>query len=150
MKLLVKRTSTGLVPVGDVSYEEAKKLKMGESYEVTVKRPRNLRFHRKYFALINTAWDYQTEEIKAQCFSNSSKAFRDTILLNTGFCDRIYSYKYNAYVDIPRSVAFGSMSEDEFEQVYSKTLDFIIQHLMPKNVTQEEFNANVDELLRTF
>lgn len=147
MKLLVKVTSTGLKPLYDEDLEEKKKLKMGETYEVTVKRPRNVEFHRKYFALLNTAWAYQTEAVQKGCFSNSFDCFRHTILLNTGFCERIYSYSRQEYIDIPKSVSFGKMSESEFQDVYSRTLDFIIQNLLP-NISEQEFKDNIEEFMK--
>ena len=61
MKIKLLNTSVGLKPLYDEDFEEKKKLKIGEVYEATIKRPRNLSFHRKYFGLINLAWEYQNE-----------------------------------------------------------------------------------------
>lgn len=55
MKIKLLNTSVGLKPLYDEDFEEKKKLKIGEVYEATIKRPRNLSFHRKYFGLINLA-----------------------------------------------------------------------------------------------
>jgi hypothetical protein len=52
---------SGLVPINDVSYDEKKKLKIGQVYEVIIKLVRNYEFHKKYFALINCAWEYLPE-----------------------------------------------------------------------------------------
>ena len=61
MKLQLKNTMSGLVPINDASYDEKKKLKIGQVYEVTIKLVRNYDFHKKYFALINCAWEYLPE-----------------------------------------------------------------------------------------
>lgn len=120
---------------------------MGETYQVEVKRPRNVDFLRKYWALIHCAWEYQTGAVQKACFADSVDVFRHTILLNTGFCDRVYSYTRQEYVDIPKSISFAKMSEEEFEQVYSKTLDFIIQNLLPP-MTEDEFKQNIEDFLK--
>ena len=56
---------SGLVPINDASYDEKKKLKIGQVYEVTIKLVRNYDFHKKYFALINCAWEFMTEKQQA-------------------------------------------------------------------------------------
>ena len=52
MILLLKNTVEGLKPLYDDDYEEKRKLKIGEVYKADIKpmKPRNLQFHRKYFA----------------------------------------------------------------------------------------------------
>lgn len=61
MKLNVKCTSNGLIPLYDDDYEEKRKLRIGETYTCVIKKARNIDFHRKYFALINCAWSLQNE-----------------------------------------------------------------------------------------
>ena len=77
MKIKLLNTSVGLKPLYDEDFEEKKKLKIGEVYEATIKRPRNLSFHRKYFGLINLAWEYQNE-IAVEHFKHSIELFRKT------------------------------------------------------------------------
>lgn len=132
----------------DSDFEEKRKLKPGEIYEAEIRRPRNIKFMRKYFALIHLAWEYQTDVVRKGCFNDSIDSFRHTILLNTGFCERIYSYARQEYVDIPKSIAFAKMSEEEFGGVYESTLTFIVQHLLPKNISKEEFEENIEEFLK--
>lgn len=55
MKLLLLNTAQGLKPCYDEDFEERKKLKIGQEYMADVKVPRNLEFHKKYFALIKCA-----------------------------------------------------------------------------------------------
>lgn len=44
------------MPLYPADYEEKKKLKLGVEYEVEVRIPRNIGFHRKFFALLNVGW----------------------------------------------------------------------------------------------
>lgn len=88
MKIKLLNTPSGLKPMYDEDYEEKKKLKIGEVYEATIKRPRNLSFHKKYFALINLAWEYQNERA-VEHFKHNIELFRKTIEVAAGWCDPI-------------------------------------------------------------
>ena len=61
MKIKVKCTAHGLIPLYDDDFEEKKRLKEGQEYIVDVKLARNLNFHRKYFAMLGAAWALLTE-----------------------------------------------------------------------------------------
>ena len=61
MKLQLLNTISGLVPCYDEDFDEKKKLKLGEVYEAEIKLVRNPKFHRKFFSLLNCAWEYLPE-----------------------------------------------------------------------------------------
>ena len=96
MKLQLKNTMSGLVPINDASYDEKKKLKIGQVYEVTIKLVRNYEFHKKYFALINCAWEYLPEY--KQEFFKTKEVFRKTIEVVAGHCIKWYSPIINDYL----------------------------------------------------
>lgn len=120
----------------DEDYEKKSKLKVGETYKVTIKRSRNLQFHRKYFKMISVCFDLLTEEQRSY-FKNNSEIFRTSIQMSVGICDRIYLPSKNEWVDIPKSIAFDKMTEEEFEDLYTKVRRTIIQICLP-NVTSKE------------
>jgi len=57
--------------------------------------------------------------------------------MSVGICDRIYLLSRNEWVDIPKSIAFDKMTEEEFEDLYTKVRRTIIQICLP-NVTSKE------------
>tara|TARA_R110000803_G_scaffold67241_2_gene128912 strand:- start:252 stop:848 length:597 start_codon:yes stop_codon:yes gene_type:complete len=58
-ELMFIKTSEGLVPHTDTEREVFKKWKLGEVIAIkTAKRARNPKFHRKFFNLLNLAFDY--------------------------------------------------------------------------------------------
>src|SRR4051812_48782179 len=59
MDIWVRCSLGGLVPMYDTDLENKKKLKVGSEYLVSVKMPRNIRFHRKIFALYNLVFQNQ-------------------------------------------------------------------------------------------
>lgn len=45
MKIYLQNTSMGLIPMADSDYDEKKRLKIGEVYEVSIKLARNYHFN---------------------------------------------------------------------------------------------------------
>ena len=140
MKLLLLNTSQGLKPCYDEDYDEKKKLKIGEVYEVTIKKARNYLLHKKYFSLINTAWEYQSERV-VEHFKNVD-CFRKTVEIAAGWCDTVYSISRKEWVEIPRSIAFDKMDDLEFRELYERVKDVLFKYFL-KNISEEEFTRNL-------
>lgn len=141
MKLKLLNTIAGLKPLYDEDYEEKKKLKLGEVYEVTIKQSRNLAFHRKYFALINLAWEYQSEKV-VEHFHHNQDLFRKTVEVAAGWCDVMYSINRKEWVEIPKSIAFDKMDNDEFTLLYDRVKDILYAYFL-KDVSTEEFEKHL-------
>lgn len=141
MRLFCKNTAGGLIPMYDSDYEEKRKLKVGKEYQVEIKEARNLKFHRKYFALINCAWEYQNEQIRA-FFHESKEVFRKTVEVQAGWCEKVYNLSLRSWTEVPKSISFGSMSADEFNDLYERVKD-VLWSVFLKNVSKEEFENNL-------
>ena len=141
MKMLLYNTPVGLKPLYDEDYDEKKKLKIGETYEATIKRARNVRFHKKYFSLIHTAWEYQNERV-VEHFKGSEEVFRKTVEVAAGWCEPVYSIARREWVEVPKSIAFDKMDESEFEELYERVKDVLFKYFL-KHVTPEEFVGNL-------
>lgn len=137
MKILVRNTIDGLVPLFDEDYENKKKLKLGQDYKVQITKARNIDFHRKYFALINTGWEYLNEE-QAAFFHNSKEGFRKSVQIAAGYFEKVYSINRGEWIEESISISFDSMDEFEFRELYQKVRDIIFT-LIECNVTEEEF-----------
>ena len=118
MKFFVKKTSSGLIPVYNSDYEALKecKLKLGDIYEVEIKRKRNYEFHKKYFALVNL------------CFENQDK-FEDIndlryyLTMKSGYVKKIDTGTGEMF--IPKSISFSKMDNIQFDDLYQKTINTI-------------------------
>ena len=138
MEINLLNTSHGLIPMYDEDYDEKKKLKIGTVYVVKIKVARNILFHRKYFALINLAWEYQTEE-KQQLYNNNIEGFRKTIEIAAGYYTPIYNETTKEYIQAPISIAFDTMDNIAFQALYESVKNVIYQ-LYLNGISQEEFN----------
>ena len=141
MKLQVLNTAHGLVPLYDADYDEKKKLKIGETYDVTIKKARNIDLHRKYFSLIHTAWEYQNYRC-TEHFHDDVDCFRKTIEVAAGWCEPCYNLDRREWIEIPKSIAFDKMDELEFRDLYERVKDVLFKFFL-KNVTPEEFERNL-------
>ena len=141
MKIYIKNTVHGLYPLYPEDHEKKAKLKIGESYLVEIKKARNIDFHRKYFALINCAWEYQSEK-RQGFFKNDKTNFRKTIEVSSGYCDTIFNLKLRSWIDIPKSVSFDKMDEYAFGKLYESVRNVIFQTLI-EGVSEKEFMENL-------
>lgn len=140
MKINVLNTPHGLVPITDEDYDEKKRLKLGTIYSAEIKVPRNYKFHKKFFALLNTAWAYLPE--RTQNGFRSIDGFRQYLTVAAGHYDTFFSPSRKEFVEIPKSISFGSMSEEEFEELYENVYRVIFS-IIGKYVNEEEFKTNL-------
>ena len=117
---LIKQLNNSLKVAYNSDYDKIKKLKVNKEYQCEIKQLRNPKFHRKFFALINMLFENQERY-------NNSDRMRKDLIIEAGF--------YNEWVDLQgvvqreaKSISFGSMKEDEFQDLYSKVIDVIVQH----------------------
>lgn len=141
MDIFCINTANGLVPIGDDNYEKKRKLKLGKTYKCKVTLARNYQFHKKYFSLINCAWNYLNERQTA-FFKENVTLFRKTVQIAAGYCDMAYSIERKEWIEESRSIAFDSMSEEEFQDLYERVKDVLFITFL-KDITEEEFLSNL-------
>ncbi|MEG2191622.1 MAG: DUF1367 family protein [Bacteroidales bacterium] len=141
MKLQLLNTVQGLKPMYDSDYEEKKKLKIGEVYTCEIRLLRNYQFHKKYFALINCAWEYQNEKVIAH-FSSSKEAFRKTVEIAAGWYEQVYSLERKEWLQTPKSIAFDKMDNIEFDHLYNNVKTVLFNIFLSK-INKTEFLNNL-------
>lgn len=138
MEIHLFRTISGLRPYTDDDYEELKKIKVGSIVKANIVRPRNIKFHRKFFALIRAAWDNLTEQQRNNL--RSIDTFREELLITSGFSEPLYDINGQKFLERAKSISFAKMDEPAFNEVYSRCLDTILTILMANGVSEDEFN----------
>ena len=145
MKFFAFKQSGRLVPCTQEDKEKFDKLPKGEPFEVEWKRHRNPQFHRKFMALIQFAWIHKPEwmDNNYQKSKNFDDNFRKDIIKKAGYFTVHTNFKgvkeYNA-----KSIAFDSMEEDEFEELYSACIDVIIKYM---EIPDDVFRAELMEFM---
>lgn len=138
MDIHLVRTNLGLQAYADEDYEKLHKIKIGSIVKATIVRPRNVKFHRKFFSLINAAWDSLTEQQRKNL--RSKETFREQLLIVSGFSEPLYDINGKVFLERAKSISFAKMDEPAFDEVYNKVLDTILTLLMADGVSEEEFN----------
>ena len=141
MELYLLNTTSGLKPCYDEDYEEKKKLKIGETYKVKITLARNLQFHKKFFALINCAWEYQNEKV-VEFFHHNKDAFRKTVVIAAGWYEPVYSIDKKEWTQNYKSIAFDKMDEAEFMDLYDNVKGVLFQTFL-RHIDEEEFMKNL-------
>lgn len=136
MKLRVVNTPTGFVPETDDDFEVKRKLKIGNTYELTIREIRNPLFNRKFHAMIRIAWEYLPDEMQNK-FGNIDN-FRYMTEIKAGFCEMVFDPVSGIASYRPMSTAFDKMAEADFEKVYNGVLNVILRDYLP-NINNNEF-----------
>lgn len=138
MKLNLLCTAHGLVPMYDRDYDLKKRLHVGTTYVADIKVSRNVQFHRKFWALLNTAWSLLPE--RTSNGFRSLEGFRAYVTVAAGFYDLYYNPRLKEFVETPKSISFDRMDEMEFSDLYERVKD-VIWGLIKDRVSEEEFDT---------
>jgi len=120
MKILLTKTLSGLKPTYDSDYEKLKKIPLNETLEWEVKMSRNIQNHRRYFALMNLV--FQNQEL-----TNDINILRSMILIKAGYYVERPTLDGEIMLDA-KSISFSTMDELEFQEVFSRSIDVIIEY----------------------
>ena len=133
MTINMLKTKQGLTPLYNSGYDDYQKLKIGWEGEVTFKQPRNYLFHKKFYALVNMAFENQEK------FNNVTH-YRKCLTIKAGFYT---AYDMDGWTHKEAdSISFASMDELAFSDLYSKMVDVIIKEIgvTGKEIEQELVN----------
>jgi len=136
---LMKNSFHSFKPAFESDLEIAKKIKINEIYKVKITKPRNVMFHRKYFALLNLAFaNFETE--------NTFDDFRKEIIKRAGFYREITNFKGEKEY-VAKSISFAGMDDIEFDDLYSKSLAVIFKFTLKLDMTKENLTNLQEELI---
>lgn len=147
--VLVKHSQSGLLLPDDVDTSDfIKKLKDGAIVRADFKKMRNPAFHRKFFALLNFAfenWEPEVQTHKGQVIEKNFDRFRSDIAILAGFGFPTYNIRGEMRMEA-KSISFASMDETEFQNLYQATISVIMKHILT-NYTAQDINEVVNQLL---
>lgn len=146
MKLnLVRTDGFRFIPATDDDMKKALKIRKGEVVEVSVKVLRNYAFHRKFFKLIEVAWNYLTEP-QQKIFENSMNGFRYSMEVAAGYYEDFYDIGRQTLVRKPKSISFDKMDEAEFSELYDAVANTIFTLFLDDNRVDRDtfYNALKD------
>lgn len=144
--LLIKRPDGSFVPADPEQAELAASLPVGKLIRADMKRVRNPRFLRKFFALLQVgfeSWEPPMTEYKGFEVQANFKQFRANVIIAAGYFDVSTSLSGRVRMT-PQSISFGSMPEEDFEKLYSAAANVLLQKVLCR-YTRAQLDAVVNE-----
>lgn len=128
------------------------KLEVGELISMDVKLPRNSKFHRLFFAMLNLgfdAWEPQRKHksYKGREVQKNFEIFRSDVLIAAGFYEQTFGLDGRLRLEA-KSISFAKMEEPEFNEVYNRCLDVLLQDVLSTYAGRKEVNQVVEKMLR--
>lgn len=120
MEITLIKTLSGFKTCYDSDYEKAKKIHLNEPFVITYTKKRNIKFHRKFFALINLVYSNQERY-------NNIDHLRKDLTIASGFYETRYGL-HGEEITEAKSISFANMTEDEFSDLYSAFIDTIVKY----------------------
>lgn len=127
----LRRTLAGhLAPADEDAATVLQRIKVGEVVRAEVRRPRNVAQHRAYWAMCSlVAINHEQLRTREQVHT-VLKLLTDTV-------DIVAMKSTGEILRVPKSISFGSMSQTEFEDYFSRAKDAVVEHLLPGVGLQE-------------
>ncbi len=150
--LLMKTPMGSLVPAMDGEAEKLARFKVGATIRCDVSQVRNYQFLKKWFSLVKIAFDAWTEtapqiEYKGVPVERDFDRFRKDITILCGFFTPVYNVRGEVRLEA-KSISFASMEEEEFGRLFNKTIDVILEKILPKGrYTEAELRRVVDTVM---
>jgi hypothetical protein len=146
----------GLSDTDKLAYKRFKSrlnnLEAGELCTIEAKLPRNSRYHRKFFAMLNLgfeAWEPQRQHksYKGKPVTKNFERFRSDVLILAGYYEQTFCLDGKLKLEA-KSISFARMEQPEFEIVYNAVLDVLLADVLKTYAGREEVNQVVDRMLR--
>lgn len=147
--VLAKAAGGALIPLDQQAVDFLAKLKLGAGVTVEIKRHRNPGLHKKYFALLNLAyeaWEPTAATYKGEAVGKNFDQFRNDVTVLAGHYEMAVNLRGETRLTA-KSISFGNMSAEDFEDLYSATVNVILAKIMT-NYTRDDLDNVVEQLLR--
>jgi len=125
-----------IIPLYDSDADKLRKINRGVDLEIEIKQPRNYKFLKKFFALINMVYENQDIYINID-------HLRKDLTIEAGFYEEHADFN-GEIIRTAKSISFAKMTEAEFSDLYGKFCDTVIRLMGWDNELIEE---NIESFL---
>ncbi len=138
-QIMVKRLGA-LRPTDDSGAEAMRKIGDGELVKVSWSRPRNIRFLRKFFAMLQIILANQEHYKTTDELLNVCK-------LRIGHITVVQTQQGEERW--PKSISFAAMDESEFSAFYNRAIDWMLTEVIP-GLQRQHLDSEVEAELMGF
>ena len=126
MDCLLVKTTFGTLDAADPETQQyLRGLGAGEILKAKITRPRNIKFFRKYFALLGLVWE-NAEQVQEQ-FGTFDK-FRKAVIIEAGYYDVVPMFDGTNRIE-PMSISWAKMDEKNFGELYIASVDALQKYV---------------------
>lgn len=140
MKILARKHLSALHPIDDAGRDALAKISGGDIVTVEIKRPRNVKHHQKYWALVGLVWE-NVEHDRYPSMDDLHAAIKIAVGLRT----RI-ELPNGAVGFVPGSISFNKMDQTEFDAFYDKVCDAVAKWFLP-GVSDQDLKREVESMI---
>jgi hypothetical protein len=145
----VTKAANGWVPANDAARAIHAKQRFGALCSADFKQMRNERFHRKFFALLNLAfeyWDVADGEYKCEPVAKNFERFRKDVTILAGYGEPVWNIRGELRMEA-KSISFASMSKEDFDALYSRAVDVLLSRVLTaKGFDRTQVDRIVDQI----
>lgn len=126
----------------------------GEMFLLDLIFPRNWKYHRRFFALLQLGFDSWEPDRKRKSYkgrevSKNFDQFREDITILAGYYVQTFDLKGRMTLKA-QSISFASMDDLEFERVYSDVVDVLLREVCKNYKDREEIDRVINKLIGFF
>ena len=125
MEILLAKAGNGLIAgADDRARDVVRRWGRGEVRKCSVTAARNIKFHRYWFALLHEVYANQNQ-------FDDFESFRAYVTVLAGHSMDYVHESTGEFIQIPKSISFAAMDEDEFAVFFRKACDVMIEKFLP-------------------
>ncbi|MGD8914038.1 MAG: DUF1367 family protein [Candidatus Thiodiazotropha sp.] len=154
-EIFLRKSGNGtLQAVNDDDYGAVNALNTGQIVKAEYTVPRNVKFFRKWWALVDFAYDHwepgelQDPMWKGVTPEKNKERFRKDLTILAGHYSAAYRVDGSVRIEA-KSISFGRMKEKHFEKFYSTCIDVVLKRILI-NYTREDLEHALEKLLVGF
>jgi len=136
-QVLMTRRLDALRPADAQARDALSKVSPGTTVRVELKRVRNPRQHRLYWALVHLVFQHQSRYATQEQLHNAIK-------VRVGYYDELETP--TGVVCIPKSISFGNMPQQAFEEFFGAVVRLVCEHLIP-GTTDAELREELESMI---
>jgi hypothetical protein len=153
MEILCYKRAGVLIPATEEEAEKLAKIKTGQVLRMDMVKMRNGAFFRKFWALAKFAYDIWSETVQPQTYKGQPvratfDRFRKDLTVLAGYYEATYNVRGEVRLEA-KSLAWGKMSEDEFERFFSDVIQTVLSKVLNNvKLTEKEVREHVERALQ--
>ena len=148
---VTKLPGGNLAPADEPSEEYIRGLSLNGYYLCKIVQPRNYKFHKRYFALLNFSYSYWEPDTMHNGIpvSKNFDRFREDIQIAAGHSEMIAGVDGSIRI-VSKSISWDKMTEHKFHILYASVFNSCWELVMSKvaGMTEQEMETIVPRMLK--